>query len=66
MTAQEILRANSAASAVYSDKADDSNLGFQPILMSIDIDLPKGDLANSQVNMRKTAAQTTDLGFSGS
>lgn len=56
MTAQEILRANSAASAVYSDKADDSNLGFQPILMSIDIDLPKGDLANSQVNMRKTAA----------
>ena len=68
MTAQEILkRANSTYSAA-SEQVEDSKIGFQPILMSIDIafnkDINKDDLASSQAQIRKTTAQSNDLGLS--
>ena len=43
--------------------ASDSKVGYQPILMSIDIE-PTSDMGASQNMIRKTAAATNELGLS--
>jgi hypothetical protein len=49
LSAQEMMRRVNSEYSSGSEQVVDSKMGFQPILMSIDVDIPKekSDLASS-------------------
>ena len=65
MTAQEIQkRANSNYTLDSEKEVKDPNIGFNPILESMDVAYNKDDLGSSKDLIRRTGVQTNDLGLS--